>query len=50
MMTCTPVGTTLRRLIITAQEVDPVTGLALDVGEHRKEEELPSMKMEALPI
>lgn len=49
LMTCTPVGTTLRRLIITAQEVDPVTGLALDVGEHRNEE-LPKMKMEALPI
>jgi len=50
LMTCTPVGTTLRRLIITAQEVDPVTGLALDVGEHRKEEELPKVKMEMLPI
>jgi len=50
LMTCTPVGTTLRRLIITAQEVDPVTGLALDVGEHRHEQQLPEMKMEMLPI
>jgi len=33
LMTCTPVGTTLRRLIITAQEVDPTTGIALQVGE-----------------
>jgi LPXTG-site transpeptidase (sortase) family protein len=33
LMTCTPVGTTLRRLILTAQEVDPTTGIALQVGE-----------------
>ena len=33
LMTCTPVGTTLRRLILTAQEVDPSTGIALKVGE-----------------
>ncbi len=50
LMTCTPVGTTLRRLIIISQEVDPVTGLALEVGEHRHESELPKTKMEVLPI
>lgn len=33
LMTCTPVGTTLRRLIVTAEEIDPVTGMPLDVGE-----------------
>lgn len=49
LMTCTPVGTTLRRLIIVAQEVDPVTGLALNVGEHHREE-MPQMKMDMLPI
>lgn len=48
LMTCTPVGTTLRRLIITAQEVDPVSGKPLEVGEHG--EEMPKMKMDMLPI
>ncbi|TSC98000.1 MAG: putative sortase [Candidatus Peregrinibacteria bacterium Greene1014_49] len=33
LMTCTPVGTTLRRLIITSEEIDPITGMPLDVGE-----------------
>lgn len=33
LMTCSPVGTTLRRLIITSQEVDPETGKELLVGE-----------------
>jgi LPXTG-site transpeptidase (sortase) family protein len=50
LMTCTPVGTTLRRLILTALEVDPVTGLALAVGEHEHREALPKVKMEMLPI
>lgn len=36
LMTCTPVGTTLRRLILTAQEVDPTTNVALEVGEEQK--------------
>jgi len=36
LMTCTPVGTTLRRLIVHAEEVDPETGIALEVGEHQK--------------
>ncbi len=49
LMTCTPVGTTLRRLILSAQEVDPVSGKPLEVGEHAKEA-LPKTKMEMLPI
>jgi hypothetical protein len=48
-MTCTPIGTTLRRLIISAQEVDPVTGKPLEVGEHANEE-MPKVKMDMLPI
>lgn len=50
LMTCTPVGTTLRRLILVSQEVDAVTGLALDVGERTHEEALPQMKLDLLPI
>ncbi|PIR54307.1 hypothetical protein COU75_01500 [Candidatus Peregrinibacteria bacterium CG10_big_fil_rev_8_21_14_0_10_42_8] len=49
MMTCTPVGTTLRRLIVQSQEVDSVTGVALQVGEKETrtvQDALPS----ALPI
>jgi LPXTG-site transpeptidase (sortase) family protein len=49
LMTCTPIGTTLRRLIISAQEVDPVTGKPLEVGEHANEE-MPKVKMDMLPI
>lgn len=49
LMTCTPVGTTLRRLILVAQEVDPITGEALEVGEHQKVER-PEINIEALPI
>lgn len=33
LMTCTPVGTTLRRLILQSQEIDIVTGKPLKVGE-----------------
>lgn len=49
LMTCTPVGTTLRRLIIVAEEVDPVTGVALKVGEKMTE---PAQKLgvQSLPI
>lgn len=50
IMTCTPVGTTLRRLIITAAEVDPVTGEPMDVGAHQKPEDRPAIKLDALPI
>jgi len=40
LMTCTPVGTTLRRLVVTAEEVDPATGEVMAVGErqHQKQE------------
>jgi hypothetical protein len=44
------VGTTLRRLIINAQEVDPVTGETMAVGEHATDSELPKMNLQMLPI
>lgn len=50
LMTCTPVGTTLRRMIITAQELDPVTGQPMEVGEHQTEQALPKMNLQMLPI
>jgi LPXTG-site transpeptidase (sortase) family protein len=50
LMTCTPVGTTLRRLILTAQELDPVTGEPMEVGAHQKQEQRPPIKLDALPI
>ena len=50
LMTCTPVGTTLRRLIMTAQEVDPITGEPMDVGAHQQQQARPSIKLDALPI
>lgn len=50
LMTCTPVGTTLRRLIIVAQEVDPVTGEDLKVGEHQQRDMTPKLRMDLLPI
>ncbi|MBT5237027.1 sortase [Candidatus Peregrinibacteria bacterium] len=49
LMTCTPVGTTLRRLIITSQEVDPVTGIAMQVGE-RETRVVQDVLPTALPI
>jgi len=49
LMTCTPIGTTLRRLIIVAQEVDIESGIALKVGE-KGVEERSKVLMEALPI
>lgn len=50
LMTCTPIGTTLRRLIVRAEEVDLVTGEPLRVGE-RSGEALPQRPaLEALPI
>ncbi len=49
LMTCTPVGTTLRRLILTAEEVDPQTGVALAVGEREHREEM-SIRPQMLPI
>ncbi|MSR67550.1 sortase [Candidatus Peribacteria bacterium] len=51
LMTCTPLGTTLRRLIITAEEIDPATGEALMVGERGAEEQIiPTARLESLPI
>ena len=50
LMTCTPVGTTLRRLIIQAQETDPTTGAPMEVGQHQRAEERPDIKLDALPI
>ncbi len=49
LMTCTPVGTTLRRLIVTAEEIDPLTGVALDVGE-QGERQKQKLNVEQLPI
>ena len=50
LMTCTPVGTTLRRLVIVAQEVDPTTGIAMHVGDHATQAALPQVQVESLPI
>ncbi len=50
LMTCTPVGTTLRRLIVTAVEVDPLSGEPLAVGERTDKEVVPKIQLEALPI
>jgi sortase A len=52
LMTCTPVGTTLRRLIVTAEEIDPLTGQALKVGQRPTENEEQNVisRLEALPI
>jgi LPXTG-site transpeptidase (sortase) family protein len=50
LMTCTPVGTTLRRLIVVAQEVDPETGIALDVGEKSQVPAAQKVQLGALPI
>lgn len=49
LMTCTPVGTTLRRLIITADEVDPETGAVMAVGAQPVREQT-EYRMEMLPI
>lgn len=51
LMTCTPVGTTLRRLIVSAEEIDPSTGEKLTVGEKATEEQkTPTARLESLPI
>ena len=49
LMTCSPVGTTLRRLIVTAEEVDPETAAVLAVGAQPARER-PQYKIEMLPI
>lgn len=50
LMTCTPVGTTLRRLIVQAQEVDLLTGEALAVGQHTTKSDAPKVRMDMLAI
>ncbi len=51
LMTCTPVGTTLRRLIVLAQEVDAVTGEPLKVGDpNKRARPAKGVPLEALPI
>ncbi len=50
LMTCTPVGTALRRLIVGAVEVDLTTGEVLKVGEREQRNDAPKTKMEMLPI
>lgn len=50
LMTCTPVGTTLRRLILSAREIDPATGADMEVGAHQEQQERPAIKLDALPI
>ncbi len=50
LMTCVPVGTTLRRLILTAQEVDPLTGAPMAVGQHAVAVGTPKVKSGMLPI
>ncbi len=50
LMTCTPVGTTLRRLIVKAVEVDPLSGQPLKIGERSEKGVTPSVQLEALPI
>lgn len=49
LMTCTPVGTTLRRLIVTSLEVDPITGSPMEVGQHETRPDQ-QLNIEALPI
>lgn len=50
LMTCTPIGTTLRRLVVIAQEVNPLTGDVLAVGQRGEKGVTPKLKLEALPI
>ena len=51
LMTCTPIGTTLRRLIVMAEEIDPATGIALQVGEKATDTHTESLgRLESLPI
>lgn len=51
LMTCTPVGTTLRRLIVLAQEIDSVSGEPMEIGERGvRSEPAKGVPLEALPI
>jgi LPXTG-site transpeptidase (sortase) family protein len=49
LMTCTPIGTTLRRLILNAEELDVITGEALAVGE-QSQRALPTIGVSQLSI
>lgn len=49
LMTCTPIGTTLRRLIIVSDEIDPSTGEVMKVGE-RPAQQAPRVIPESLSI
>ncbi|MBP7114492.1 MAG: sortase [Candidatus Peribacteraceae bacterium] len=51
LMTCTPIGTTLRRLIVLAEEIDITTGDVLNVGEKTESAgNNPFTRLDALPI
>lgn len=51
LMTCTPIGTTLRRLIISAEEIDPATSATLNVGQKAiDEQKTPVARVGSLPI
>lgn len=50
LMTCTPIGTTLRRLIVSAQELHVDSGEPIAVGEHERRKEERKLQMEQLPI
>lgn len=52
LMTCTPVGTTLRRLIVEAEEIDEKTGNVLAVGQRSSTTSIDTLKhkIEMLPI
>ncbi len=50
LMTCTPVGTTLRRLVVQAEEVDPINGERLAVGQHTTRPETAAPRLDFLPI
>lgn len=50
LMTCVPVGTTLRRLVLTAQELDPLTGAPMGIGQHARAVDTPKVKAGMLPI
>ena len=50
LMTCVPIGTTLRRLILQAQELDPLTGTPMAVGQHTVAVSKPKLPPGTLPI
>lgn len=50
LMTCTPVGTTLRRLIVQAEEIDPVSGEVLKIGQRPADQQTSPVRPEQLPV